>query len=137
MTAETVDHVPKLLFADHSRLDRGSTGGHLIDSADVHLTILDERQRARDWGSGHYQQVRRPLGFGRQQQALRNAEPVLFVDHRETEILVYDLLLEDRMGSDENVDRAVGQTHQHAVACPALFPSGQDRDADTDTVELT
>ncbi len=54
--------------------------------------------------------------FGDEQQALRDAEAMLLVDHREAEVLVGDLLLEDRMGADEDVDRAVGEAHQHALA---------------------
>ena len=71
-----------------------------------------------------------------EQQPLRHAEAVLLVDHREAELLVGDLLLEDRVGADEDVDRAVGEAHQHAVARPALLAAGEDRDAHADAVEL-
>ena len=51
-------------------------------------------------------------------------------------LLVGDLLLEDRVGADEDVDRAVGEAHQHAVARPALLAAGEDRDAHAEAVEL-
>ena len=55
---------------------------------------------------------------------------MLLVDHREAEILVSDSLLEDRMGADQDIDRTVGQAHQHAVPGAALFARRQDCDAD-------
>ena len=134
--AEAVDHLGQLLVADHARFDRRPARRHLVDPADVHLAILGQRQRARDRGRGHHQQMRRMLGLRRQQQPLRHAEAMLLVDHREPELLVGDLLLEDRVGADEDVDRAVGEAHQHAVARPALLAAGEDRDPDAEAVEL-
>ena len=71
-----------------------------------------------------------------EQQALRDAEAVLLVDHGQAEALVGDLLLEDGVGADEDVDRAVGEPHQHGFPRPALLAAGEDGDADADAVEL-
>ena len=40
------------------------------------------------------------------------------------------------MGADEEVDRAVGESHQHRSRAPALLAAGEDRDAHADAVEL-
>ncbi len=60
---------------------------------------------------------------------------MLLVDHREPERLVGDLLLEDRVGPDEHVDRAVGEAHQHALPRTPFLAAGEDGDADADAVE--
>ena len=68
--------------------------------------------------------------FCGEHQPLGDAEAMLLVDHREAEILVGDRLLEDRVGADQDVDRAVGEAHQGRFAHPALLAPGQDRDID-------
>jgi len=75
------------------------------------------------------------LGLGRQQQPLRHAKTVLLVDHRQPEVLVGDLLLEDRVGADQDIDRAVGEAHQDRFARLALLAPGEDRDPDAEAVE--
>src|SRR5690349_10145094 len=62
---------------------------------------------------------------------------MLLVDDRETEILVCDLLLEDGMSSDEDVDRAVRQAHQHGFSRLALLATGEDGDPHSHAVELS
>src|SRR5690349_5917569 len=136
MAAEAVDDVGQFLVADHASLNRRSPRRHLVDPTDIHLAILSQRQRARDRSRGHYQQVRRMLGLGRQQQSLRDSEAMLLVDYREAELLVRDLFLEDGVGSDEKVERPVGKTHLHAMAGLALVATGQEGDADAEAVEL-
>ena len=108
MPAERVDDVGNFFVADDAGFNRGSAGGHFIDPADVHLAIMGQSQRARDRGRGHDQQMRRAGGFFGQQKPLRDPEAMLFVDHREAERLIGDLLLEDRVSADKDVDRAVG-----------------------------
>ena len=136
VATEAVDDFGKLFVGDDPGFNRSSAGWHLVEPADVHLAILGQRQRSRNWGRGHHQQVRRALGLARQQQSLRDAEAVLFVDHREAETAIVDLFLEDGVGADENVDRPIGEAHQGRVAHLALVAPGQDRDPDTDGIEL-
>ena len=81
-------------------------------------------------------EMRRPIGLGGQQQALRNSETVLLVDHREPQVPVGDLLLEDGVRSNEDIDRPVGQAHQHGLPRLALLAAGQDRNSHSDAVEL-
>ena len=119
MAAEPVDHLGQPLGADHPGLDRLAARRHLVEPADVHLAIMGERQRARDRRRGHHQQMRRPLGLLREHHPLRDAEAMLLVDHREAELLVGDRLLEDGVGADQDVDRAVGEPHQAGFARPA------------------
>jgi hypothetical protein len=97
---------------------------------------LGESQRSRDRRGGHHEQVRRSLGLGRQQKALRHAEAVLLVDHRQAQIPVGHLLLENGVGANENVDRAVGEAHQHAVARPAFLAAGEDGDPHSEAIDL-
>jgi len=65
---------------------------------------MGEQQRAGNGGRGHHQQIRHPLGA--QRQPLVHAEAVLLIHHREAEIAERHLLLENRMGADENGQRA-------------------------------
>ena len=47
--------------------------------------------------------------LGRQPQALVHAKSVLLVHHGENKVLVGDVILEERMGADDNIDGALGQ----------------------------
>ena len=136
VAAEAVDHVGELLLADHPRLDRSPARRHLIDPADVHLAVLSQRQCPWNRRRGHDEKVRRVLRLRCQQEPLRHAEAMLLVNDREAQALVGDLLLKDRMSADEDVDRSVGKSHQDAVACAALLAPGEDRDADSNAIEL-
>jgi len=90
----------------------------------------------RGIGCGHHQQVRRVLRLGREQQPLRHPEAMLLVNDGQAKFPVSHLFLEDRVGADQDVDRAVRKPHQHALASAALLPAGEDRDTDADAVEL-
>ena len=74
--------------------------------------------------------------FCGQHHPLGDAEAVLLVDHGEAEPLVGDRLLEDGVGADEHVDRAVGEAHQGRFARPALLAAGEDGDVDRQAGEL-
>ena len=71
-----------------------------------------------------------------QHHPLGDPEAVLLVDDREAEPLVGDRLLEDGVGADEDVDRAVGEAHQGRFARPALLAPGEDGDVDRKAGEL-
>ena len=130
MAAEAIDHLEQLVLADHAGFDRLAAGRHFVEPADVHLAIMGEGERARDGRGGHDQEVRRALGLLGEHHALGDAEAVLLVHNGEAEAFVGDMLLEDGVGADEDVDRAVGKTHQAALPRTPLLPPGQDGDVD-------
>ena len=55
---------------------------------------------------------------------------MLLVDDRDSEILVPDLLLKDRMSPDQDIDRTIHQPHQRRFTNLALVTPGQDREID-------
>ena len=83
-------------------LRRGRDGRHLANTGDRHL------QRARDRGGTHRQHVHagaQPLHL----LLVLHPEALLLIDHDETEILHLDIGVEQSMGADDDVDRAVGE----------------------------
>ncbi len=70
--------------------------------------------------------VRSPLAP--EGQALVDAEAVLLVDHRQRQVAVFDRVLEQRMGADDDLDGAVLDAAQQAGALLALDRAGQQRD---------
>ena len=53
-----------------------------------------------------------------EQQALVDAEAVLLVDHRQGEVAILDGVLEQRVGADDNLDRAILDAAQQAARAP-------------------
>ena len=60
---------------------------------------------------------------------------MLLIDNRDGEILVPDMLLKNCMGPDQNIDRAIHQSHQGRFANLALVASGEDREIDRKAVQ--
>ena len=58
-----------------------------------------------------------------------HAEPMLFVDHHQAEILERDRLLEQRVRADQNVDAALFQRLDDLRALAAPLAPGEQRDA--------
>ncbi len=56
-------------------------------------------------------------------------ESVLLVDHHQAQILECDLLLEQRMGADQNVDTALLERVHDLGALAAFLAAGEQRDA--------
>ena len=73
--------------------------------------------------------------FVAQRGALLDAEPVLLVDHDDAEAGEVDLLLDQRVGADGDVDRAVGEPGQDLLAFAAGDPVGQQLDAQRPVAE--
>ena len=59
-----------------------------------------------------------------------HAEAVLLIDHRKREVVEGDILLEQRMGADQELDVAARESLERVAALAAAFASGQDRDLD-------
>jgi len=111
MAGEAVDYFDQAIVGNDARLDRLAARRHFVEPARIHLAILAERERARDRRRGHREQMRRTLGLLRQQHTLGDAEAMLLVDHRQAEPFVIYRLLEDGVGADEDVNRAIRQPH--------------------------
>ena len=58
-----------------------------------------------------------------------DAEAVLLVDHRKRQVLERHVLLEQRVGADDDVEVARRQRRHDGVAGAALLAAGQQRDA--------
>ena len=128
MPRDAIDHLAQPLDRHHPRIDRLPPGGQFVEAANIHLAILRQRQRARDRGRGHRERMRRAAALGGERQALRHAKAVLLVDHHEAEIAVIDRVLKDRVGADQELDRAIEQPHQDRLALAPLGPARQQRD---------
>ena len=59
-----------------------------------------------------------------------HAEAMLLVDDRQREVAERDLLLEQRVGADQQIDLADGEPFEHLGALAAALAAGQDRDRD-------
>ncbi len=68
--------------------------------------------------------------FLREREALVHAEAMLLVDDREREVAELDLVLEQRMGADQEVDVAEGELLEDVAALAAALAAGEDGDAD-------
>ena len=133
MARKAVDHVWHARFGNNAGVNDLPAWREFIDARNIHLTILAERQGPRYRCRGHCQQMRCPFGFLRQHKALGNAELVLFVNDSHGKVSVLDLLLENGMGTDQDIDRTIHQAHQRRLADLALVAPGQYRQIDRQT----
>ena len=78
-----------------------------------------------------HQQIDR-LALARQRQPLVHAEAVLLVDDGKREVAERNLVLEQRMGADQEIDLAGGQRRQDFGAFAAALAPGEKGDADAD-----
>ena len=58
--------------------------------------------------------------FLAQRQALMNAEAVLLVNNGQAEIMEFDAFLKQRMGADNNLRAAIGNSRRAALRAPCL-----------------
>ena len=109
--------------------DRGAAGRLLVDARDVEVAVDGELQGARDRGGRHGDQVD-GLALGLQPLALGHAEPVLFVDDRQLQVLEADVVLEEGMGADRDLHGAGRQGAQLLGPRRALVAAGQQDGGD-------
>ena len=86
-------------------VDRLAAGRLFAQLRDVHVAEIGQHQRARDRRRGQHQHVD-GLALAGEREALVHAEAVLLVDDGEREIAERDLVLEQRVGADEEIDLA-------------------------------
>jgi hypothetical protein len=72
-----------MLLVDDPRLDRLASLGQLAQRGRVEVAVRGQRQRPRDRGRGHVQDMRQapPGSLGVEGRALANSEAMLLVDH--------------------------------------------------------
>ena len=79
--------------------------GHLIDDRHVEISVEGHRQGPRDRCGSHYQKVGlHQIGLLFELHTLRNAKPVLFVDHDNTKTVEVDALLYEGVGAYHEID---------------------------------
>ncbi len=116
------DQVVRLAFPrrcrrHHLGTHRDATPRHLVENGDVQVAVQGHRQGAGNRGGGHDEQVGfGAFGFGLELHPLMDSEAVLLVHHRHPEPSEPHPLLDQRMGSHDDVHRAVGDRRQHGVA---------------------
>jgi hypothetical protein len=81
--------------------------------------------------------MRRPLGLLGQEQPLRDAEAMLFVDHDQAEALIGDMRLENRVSPDQYVDASVGKPHQHRLSARPFSRPVRNGHTHADRLALT
>ena len=120
-------HLVEAIERDGAGVDRQPPGRLLLELGDVHVAEGGQHQRARDRRRGHHQHVDRRTLAG-ERQALVDAEAVLLVDDGERKIAKIHLVLEQRMGADQEIDLARGEAVENAGPLAAALAPGEDRD---------
>ena len=129
LRGEPIDQRTNPGLPHDNRVDRLTSGRQFVELADIQFAILRQRQRARNRRRRHREHMRRAPALAGQHQALAHPETVLFVDHDHGEIAIADRVLENRVGTHDEVDAAIQQPHQRSFARLPLVAPGQQRDA--------
>ena len=123
-----LDDLARPRRGDERRLDRLPPRRLLVEDREVHVAVLGEGERARDRRRRHHQHVD-GVALCAQVHALEHAEAVLLVDDREAEVVEFDVLLEERVGADDDVDLAGRQRPHPGRPLASLVAAGQHRQA--------
>ena len=91
---------------------------------------MREGKAARDWRCRHHQDIDR-LPLRAQLHPLRNAKPVLFVDHCKAKVVEGHVFLEHCMGADEDPNLTRGQRRKFRGAVRPFVAPSQYLDPDT------
>ncbi len=117
-------------------LDRDPSLRLRAQIGDIEIGVHDLAERARDRGRGHEQDVRRGSSrLGLELAALLDPEPVLLVDDDQPEVGERDPVLEQGVGSDDDLCAAVGERLQRVPGSSRAERPGQERDRDAEPVE--
>ncbi len=111
-------------------IDRLAAGRFLAQFGYIHVAEVSQHQSARDRRGGQHEYVN-CVAFLREGEALMDAEAMLLIDHGQRQIAEGDILLEQRMGADQQIDVADGKPLKRVVALTAALAAGQDRHAQT------
>ena len=128
--ANAADEFGKPLHRQRDGADRLPARGLFGELGGVHVAEGGQHQRARDGGGRHHQHVGR-IALSGDGEPLVDAEAVLLVHHGEDKVPERHRLLEQRVGADDDVYRAIRQPGQRLGPLAALFPAGEDGGAQT------
>lgn len=92
--------------------DRGPPGRELVQDGGLQVAEDGHGDRARDGRGGHDEEVRRLLALAAQGVPLLDAEPVLFVDHDQPQIVELHLVLDQRVRADDDAGLAGDEVEQ-------------------------
>ena len=100
-----------------------SSGRLLVEDGHVHVAEIGEREGARNGRRGHDQHVDGGA-LAAERRAPMHPETMLLVNDGEAEIAELHIFLEQRVGADDDVDRALPRARAaHAGArCPCRVP---------------
>ena len=117
--------------SEHLARDDGlAAGRQLVEHAEFEVAVEREGQRARDGRGGHHQHVRLAcVGLLHQAEALEDAEAVLLVDDDEAEVVELDLLLDERVGADDEVALRRGRCGRGRALVGVVERAGEQGDA--------
>ena len=112
----------------HDGLDRLTSRGELGQRGDVQVAEDRHRHGARDRRRRHHQDVRRGLGLGGDRGSLLDAEAVLLVDDDQPEIGGLHLLLQQRVGADDDAGLSRGDVEQRRAPRSGGHGAGDERE---------
>ena len=118
---QPVDHLAKPVKRQRAGLYGKPAGGFFIQPRMIQIAIGRHRQRTRDRGRRHHDDID-PFAFLPQQHTLAHAEPVLFVNHGKAEVVIGHTFRDQRMRADHDLRAAIlkGFDHRFAVAAATL-----------------
>src|SRR5580704_18667276 len=137
LLSDKIPHLGRAIISNSARDDGCAPRGKLIEHAEIEITIKSERQRTRNRGCGHDQNIRlgRILvittfaGFLHQLQALQNAETVLLVDDDQTGFRELDFLLQQRMSTDDKLRASLSDVAANFALAVGLERTGEQHDS--------
>lgn len=92
--------------------------GELVEDGGLQVAEDGHRDRTGNGGGRHDQEVRRLLPLGTQRVALFHAEAVLLVDDDQAEVVELDLVLDQRVGADDDPGLARDEVEQGLAGGP-------------------
>ena len=105
-------------------------GGKLVDDRYVQVSVEGHGQGPGDGRGRHHEDVGRLGGLEPQPCPLVHPEAVLLVDDHETEAGEDHIVLDDRVGADQDIDAAVPEPRVYLPALPGLSAAREQGDTD-------
>ena len=115
------------LAGDAPGLDRGASGGQLVQNGNIQIAVNQQSQRAGDGGGAHDQQVR-VCGLFCQCAALTHPKAVLLVNDRQTQPGKLHPFAHQGVGAHHKVGFVIADSGQCGAAGSGLHAAGQQGD---------
>ncbi len=127
-TRETVGSLP-FLGQQPSGLDLPAARGQLVNDRDIQIAVDGQSQGARD-GRGTHDQGVRIVAFLAQSCPLSHAETVLLVNDGQGQVLETHTLLDQGMGTDDDVCFASGDFSVNLLLFCGSQAAGEEADVE-------